>query len=243
MNLEGYRNNVESDDREDFVSDLISKLVDEHSRDFIGPKEKISIFMGGGSGSGKSTVRASIMEQFDNPPLVIDADTMKALIPEYKDLKRDFPLETDSWVHKESSEMAAAMFTAAVEKEMALLFDGTLKSWKKYLRYFKRLRKSGYEITLVIVDIPVEEAIRRAKARYEQGILENGVGRRVDEEIIRESHKKIPDSFLNLKNAVDEWIIYANSREEFTAIAQCENGIETIWMTKEFEAFLNKGNI
>lgn len=240
LHVDRYKENISKENRENMIKMILERYVTNFQKKNSGSDEKkISIFIGGGSGSGKSGFRNDILEKHPDL-LVIDADEMKELIPEYKDLQSEDPILAASIVHDESSDMANTLFNTAVDEALSFLFDGTLKSWEKYQAYFLLLKNSGFEINLIIIDVPVELAIERAESRYREALQENKSPRNVNVKIIENTHKQIPKSFENLKDHCDSWIIYDTEDDYYNPVAMFEDGVLQIINTSLYERFLNK---
>ncbi|MFS0783456.1 zeta toxin family protein [Bacillus sp. 1P06AnD] len=170
----------------------------------VNPKIKTlqAILLGGGSGSGKSKVVVDVIGT--DGFVVIDADEIKKVLPEYqKAVQANIPHASDI-VHKESSEIAKRLFNEMVNRKECLIYDGTMKNREKYRKLIKLLSENGYIIQMIIVDADFKIALERADNRYEKE------GRFVSEKIIMESNKAVAKSFLDLKDDVDQYLVFNN---------------------------------
>jgi predicted ABC-type ATPase len=171
----------------------------------------------GGTGSGKTTVTRSIMA--DNPNLVnVDSDATKLDIPEYEGLKKSDPQRAAFRVHDESKAISKNIIKKTVAKGLDFVYDTSTGGGGEAL--FKKLKDLGYNVKIVFADIPVDEAIGRAKQRAESSLDPSNRGRVVPENIIRTKHQEAAQAFSELKNSphVDEVRAFDNTNrtpEEF----------------------------
>ncbi|PAV30756.1 hypothetical protein CIL05_03270 [Virgibacillus profundi] len=123
-------------------------------------------------------------------------------MPEYNDYKEKYPKFAAFYVHDESSDIGDTILTESIDLEYPFIYDGTMKTVPKYKEIIEVLRDKNYFITIVIVDVPLNIAHKRNKARFV------ATGRAVLENIVDETHRAIPHSFLKLKDLVDEYFLY-----------------------------------
>lgn len=247
---QSYKENLHSNDRELVIDEILNayvKQVRERARNST--ENKVSFFVGGGSNAGKTTYRNKFLKSKKDKDnfLVIDADHLKTLIPEYADLvKINSELSADI-VHKESSAMAAQLFKKAVEERLMHLFDATLKNTDKYQKFFSLLKDAGFTINLIIVDVSIEEALRRNRARYEEALEQGDNPRLVPDNVVIESHKQIVRSFNVLKGYADVCAIINTEGNEDEVIAVFER-VNTVVKTSirnesKYNGFLGKNQI
>lgn len=235
MDEKEYENNLANEERGNLIDAILEKYIKQKGKN----KTKVSIFIGGGSCSGKSTFRSTLLANTDefSEFLVIDSDELKNLIPEYLELIEIDMENSASIVHSESSDMASKLVVKAIEKELSFLYDATLKNTDKYINLFEKLKKAGFEIQLFILTVPLDEAKRRNRARYEKAIKEEKYPRLVPEEIISKSHKEIKNSFDKLKNLCDSWAIFDTREIEPILIARKDGNGFKITHEKYFLEF------
>lgn len=145
------------------------------------PSEGKSVFSGGLPGAGKTTVLNLLEEggaggvNVDNYATVSSDDfkeefAEKNMIPEVEGLT---PMESSTLVHKESSYLADKFLSELSEKKKNIVYDFTCKDINSTTERMNILRNSGYEekdMQFVFVDIPMEEAEKRAIGRYTYGL-------------------------------------------------------------------------
>jgi predicted ABC-type ATPase len=68
--------------------------------------------------------------------------------------------------------------------------------------------KAGYKTKIVFVDIPVEEAIRRADIRAQE------TGRKISQQQIRDIHRNVTARHLEWRDAAADWEVWANDDAE-----------------------------
>lgn len=220
--------------------EILLELIDNYYREQVSAfqtknientKDIVAVFVGGGSCSGKSTIRKDIMDSYEGDFILVDSDQLKEVIPEYNGLFLSYGFRTASIVHNESSDMAKLLTNKIISECNNFLYDGTLKNTEKYKILFTLLKKHNYRISLHIVDCGISLAIRRNKARAE------AESRVVPDDIIKKSHQDIVNSFLALKNLADEWILYNTNGDSPAIIASSDSDErdETL-----YQAFLAK---
>lgn len=201
-----------------------------------GPGEKpVAILMGGGSASGKSTMRKNVIDNYLKDAGVeagtVDSDEIKFALPEMKSLIETNPDDAARLVHEESSDVGAKMIDTLINDGRHFVYDGTMKSKSKYLKLIERLKDAGYEVHAYIADIPLEEAVNRSEARAKR------TGRKVPYDIIEASHKGVPGTVEAIKDKVDSYKVFDNTNE-LTLFASND------YVNPErYTQFLNKGGI
>ncbi|OOF82327.1 hypothetical protein BKG92_06915 [Rodentibacter ratti] len=223
------------DDCSEEQAQIIASIIDKYIKETTQPLQSrnVAIFIGGGSGAGKSTIRKIIQQQYAGF-LIIDPDEIKTLIPSYEKLQAEYGYDASAMVHEQSSEIAKKLLILAQKELYSFMYDATLKNVHKFELIFKELKLLGYNISLVIVDCDIELAIKRVKARETQ---EN---RSVPENIVIQSHKMIPVSFRVLNKHCSEWVIYNTDQEQPKQIAVKHNNSVNIIDTELYTRFMSK---
>lgn len=212
---------------------LHDAIVNQILKEAGASQEKpIAVLMGGGSATGKSTLRnltvIDTLKEAGQSAGVVDCDDIKQAIPEYKTLARNIAAKT---VHDESSDIASYALDELMKNKKNLVFDGTMKNYKKYAKMIDKLKKSGYEVRILIADCPLEVAIERSEARAK------ATGRKVPVEIIEESHRSVPGAFVNLKHLVDRFDVFDTSG----TVPELIHSNKHMEVSK-YSNFLSKGN-
>lgn len=210
-------------------------------------EDPYAALIGGGSGSGKSSVVAELLimgeaEEEDTETsgyVLIDCDEIKKQLPEFiKMTNSDDEAEQIAaavYVHDESSDIAEELLQECIKSKRNFIYDGTMKNFVKYDTIIKNLKQNGYSVTAYVVDIPVDIAIERVKLR---ALKEK---RHIDPFVVYETHVSFADTFLRLKEQFDEYILYDNTGEEPEEIAYKDKGEpEVIVDPTRYQQFLEK---
>ncbi|WP_458413101.1 zeta toxin family protein [Schinkia sp. CFF1] len=216
---------------------LHEKIVDriEMTSNSIGQGERpIAFLMGGGTASGKTTLRKTIIEKKlaakNISAVMVDIDEIKEYIPEYASLKKTNPEKAASFVHKEAYDIGALLLRTLMKKRKNFIYEGTMARTRKYKWLIKNLKKNDYEIHAYIVDVPLSIAIKRADERARV------TGRKVPLPIIINTHKLVPRTFETIKGLLDHYQIYDN-QNQLTLIASHQS----ILNPTKYDQFLKKG--
>jgi predicted ABC-type ATPase len=211
-----------------YRSRLHKKIVDEYVRSFPSQEQPEIFFMGGGTASGKSTIRDIHLEEHYKAEevIIIDCDEVKKRIPEYQRLNKRTKETAASLVHQESSDINNVILAYALEHRFHIAFDGTMKDYEYYYKLINEIKERGYLVFAVIIYVPLEIAFEREAIRGE--IEEEG--RRVPRWAIIDSHGKVAESFGRLKAIFDAYWLWDNSGDFLDAkvILRKEYGAEEV---------------
>jgi len=154
--------------------------------------QPLAVFTGGPPGAGKSTWLAHHLPELMQPGwLRIDADELRAKLPEYRGWNAD-------QTHSETSDLVSSLLASIGQPcNTNLLYDGTLTSPRRYLALLPRLKQLGYRTFIVQVMVPESVSRQRALHRYQR------TGRYVPEEAIISYYKHAAATFALLKTKVD----------------------------------------
>ncbi len=194
-------------------------------------KRPICFMYGGGSASGKSTVVnkivAPIIKDLGLDMPTVDSDAIKEMLPEFNMMRKQ---NNDTWAmrtHTESSYITRKALEALIEKEKCFQYDGTMRSFDAISPLIANLKKHDYEVHIVGVDIPLEMALERAKAR----------DRVLDPSVVENTHKGFASSFLKICNldGVTDYFLYSNIGAEPELILD-NKGVYNETLYKQFLA-------
>lgn len=195
-------------ERQKLHNQIVKGIVDSASSPKNGEKP-IAILMGGGTASGKGTLRSTLiiprMQLAGISVGISDCDDIKEQIPEYKHFQKQDTESAAFRVHQESMDIAMEAFDALVKNKKNLLFDGTMKSVDKYSKMIDQLHSAGYYVQIIGADIPTDLAIERASKRAKQ------TKRSVPTSIITGSHGGFASTYPELLDKVDGYSLYDNS--------------------------------
>lgn len=206
------------------------------------PHEKPrAILMGGGAGSGKSTVVQEYLlnndvahGQFDDF-VYVSADDIKELIPEYKEYQEEGIELAAIYVHPESTDIALDLIKRCVEYNYSFIYDGTMSYQPHYENdVLPLLEEKSYTIEGIFVDLDVEESIRRANIRSSKE------QRHVEEEVIRSSNYNAPITYNTISGTFATSSIFNNSGER-PKMVYCRVGTDFDVRDSElYQVFLEK---
>lgn len=221
-------------ERQKLHNSIVKGIVDSANSPKEG-EQPIAILMGGGSASGKGTLRESLVIprlQSDGISVGIsDCDDIKSQLPEYEHFLKQNPESAALRVQDESMDVAMEALDTLVKNNKNLLFDGTMKDPVKYNKIIDKLRNAGYQIQIVGADVPIDTAIKRSNIRAEK------TGRKVPEGIIRGSHGGFSTTYPQLTSKVDRYSLYDNSGD-YPVLIQDENNV---YDYDAYDRFIQKG--
>lgn len=202
-------------------------------------QKPICFLYGGGSASGKSsvvsTVATPIMEAIGYTFGKVDSDDIKEKLPEHQMFMEQNATMAAFREHKESSDITNETIERLISDGRTFAYDGTMSSFSKYKGFIEKMNDKGYEIRVIAVDIPVEEAKKRAAQRK----------RKIPEDIVVNTHSAFSRNFIRIIEEldIDAFCLYDNSQpegEKPTMILDSESpdvvGDQTL-----YERFMKKG--
>lgn len=162
------------------------------------------LFSGGGYAAGKSSVlkinRAKGLEPdsgYDGPLMVLDPDAIKAELPEFQELLGTDP-EANMHVYQEAWAISQEIQARAAEKKINMIVDGISNtSPEEMMERARSFTDRGYTAKAIYVDIPTEEALRRAASRA-QNATSDSDKRHIPEPIMRAVHRDVAATVPNL---------------------------------------------
>lgn len=120
-------------------------------------KKPTFIFLGGRGGSGKSKFDGLVYNRKDY--IVLDADAIKEMLPEYKGYNA-------FEVHEESSHILNKALEKAQKRGLNVVLDATMKTKKSAESKIKSFQNQGYNIEMYYMHLPREKAASRAFGRF-----------------------------------------------------------------------------
>lgn len=113
--------------------------------------------LGGRGGSGKSWFDGQVYDS--NKAIVLDADHIKSLLPEYEGWNA-------AQVHEESSDIFDEITSMAAHLGLNLVHDATLKNTAGAVKKVQEFKKLGYRVEAHYMHLPRQEAAKRAVSRF-----------------------------------------------------------------------------
>lgn len=193
-------------------------------------------FTGGGSAAGKG----SIAEVFPDMPnsnhgLVIDADEIKTLIPEYNEMLKNGDSGAAAFVHEESSAIAKKLFELARNRQGDVLMDGTLAG--KPDRLIKRIedsKKTGKDVIGNFVTTDIGEALKRNFFRYQF------TGRMPSPDVVIQTHQGVSRNYETLAKHFTKTALVDNNGSKPRIIATSQNGKLKVTDKQAYNKFMDK---
>ena len=228
------RNGEYSEERQKLHDSIVSKIVEQSGKPKQGEKP-LCILFGGGSASGKSTIRRLMVQpDLDENGIkmgTVDSDDIKSELPEYQEFQKQDVNSAAFRTHQESADIVDEAIDALVYHQRNFIYDGTMKNPYKYKRIIQNLKDAGYEVRVVGADVPLNEAIKRSEMRARKE------GRNVPRSIIEGSHRGFSSAFSEIAELADDYELYDNSGE-FPVLIKDKSGVhdENLW-----DRFVEKG--
>lgn len=164
-------------------------------------KQPTFIALGGRGGSGKSSLNGRVYDE--SRAIVLDADHIKGMLPEY-----------EGWnahqVHEESSHVLETVLSMAKILGVNVVLDATMKTGKSIIEKVDEFKNSGFRIEAHYMHLPRQEAAKRAIHRFLGG---GEKGRFVPPEVVL-GNTKNEENFDAIKSKADAWSFHDNSGEK-----------------------------
>jgi predicted kinase len=199
-----------------------------------GQKPKFTI-LGGRGGSGKSWFKNHVYDP--DTTVVLDADSIKEMLPEYKGWNAN-------QVHEESSDILEQMLSFCIRNGLNVVLDATMKTANSALAKVFRFKSAGYKTEAHYMHCPKQVAAKRAVMRF-KGQPEKGKedeykpfnGRYVPITAVLKNTTN-EDSFEQVRKFVDEWSFRdSNGKNNEQPILISEGKTE---VKKSFSALVKK---
>ena len=155
--------------------------------------------LGGRGGSGKSKLKGLAYD--DKTSIVLDADAIKEMLPEYKGF--------NAWeVHEESSDILKMALKKAKDMGLNVVLDGTLSGLGSAEKKITMFEDAGYNIDGYYMHLPREESAKRGIGRFMTG--GTAKGRYVPTEVML-GMKSNEENFEKLLPHFRRWAMWDNN--------------------------------
>lgn len=200
----------------------------------------VAIIIGGQTGAGKGGIDVFSKREFAKNGLdsiVIDVDIYRMLHPKADEIIRKYPTLYTEITGQETSPIAKAILTEAIEKKYNFIFEGTMKN-TEVLETMKNMPDCYTKIVRVIATSP-KESLLTAFERNEEQINLIGYGRFTNVEVHNTSYdgvantlkiieeSNVPDRiqvFTRGKDIVSPELVYDSNRND----NECNGAYETL---------------
>lgn len=214
---------------------------------YIGDNDSVSDvvhMLGGAPANGKSTLVDSGLLKFPEGSLVIDADKVKAMIPEYKEMVRSgsdaMKGAAANFVHEESSMLGRAIQEKAFKKDISVVIDGVNDgSFEKVRGNVERIKRltGGKRIRVDYVTLDTDLSLKLAEARAKK------TGRLVPHDVIVKGNTgiaKVVPQLIENKTFDELYLWDTNINGKPRLILRQIDGELEILDQKLYDAFLKK---
>lgn len=211
-------------------AEIIAKVLAGTSR----VENPVAIILGGGPGTGKSTL-VDIEKMGKVNTVQINVDDIRAHLPELKEGKEA------AFTHEEASHIGKKAMGFVVEGGRNVLLDGTGDSSLENLGgKVARVRAGGHKIVAEYVTVPTEVAVARAAARALR------TGRIVPLTVLRETHAAVSRVFpeaikQGLFDTARLWDASGPMGSKPTLVASAKGKVLVVHDQELWGSFLAKG--
>jgi predicted ABC-type ATPase len=190
---------VYSPERTRLHMNIIMKFLSPSRQKAAKPKKgqkPVFIMLGGRGGSGKSWFEGKVYDPQN--AIVLDADLIKAELPEYEGWNA-------AQVHEESSDILEKILTRARKSGLNVVLDATMKTTASAIKKAESFKSDGYEIEAHYMHLPRQEAAKRAVSRF-MGKTKRYVP--IDAVLANKTNE---ESFDVIKGMADRWSFRDNN--------------------------------
>ncbi|HWA24834.1 MAG TPA: zeta toxin family protein [Lacunisphaera sp.] len=190
--------------RADFQNALIRNFM------FLAPKnpEPEAIIVGGGYGSGKTTVLDHMRLQGCFPftaAAALGVDNFKLFMPEFEQIRMVCDGRASATVQEECKNLSRILFANLVSDRRTFAWDASMSSGGEAHSRLQMLKDSGYKLTFIAVFTPLETAIRLAMLRAKEG------RRFIEPGLLEASHKSFLSHFPSYLDYFHEIKVFYNN--------------------------------
>lgn len=192
------------------IKDII--LKDGEGMVFIRHTPK-AIFLGGQSGSGKSSLTEFHYSQFVKAggAVVVNSDALREYHPQFPYLQQSQFEKASFLINPDTIKWQQKLTRTASETGRNLILDGTLGGDPAPIRHtMQQLREKGYTIQLSVLPVPAVSSRLGIYKRYENQLERKGQGRWVGMETHDRLYAQIPRTvtLLETEQVIDRIHIY-----------------------------------
>ena len=172
-----------------------------------------AIFLGGQSGSGKSSLADYLSDTVSQKggSVIVNSDALREYHPDFAILQKTDTDQASFLVNPDTIKWQQQLIAATVESKRNLILDGTLGGNPDPIRETMRmLRNADYYLQLCILAVPARLSRLSIYKRYEDQVALKGTGRWVGMENHDRLYDEIPRTLalLESEKAVDQIQIF-----------------------------------
>ncbi|HVM95133.1 MAG TPA: zeta toxin family protein, partial [Candidatus Acidoferrales bacterium] len=223
-------------ERQQLHNAILAKLAEPAAP----PSQTPVFFMtGGGPAAGKGNILKSGSLQLPQNHMSIDADEIKKLLPEYRELVAKKDVKASVFAHEESSYLSTAAISHAAKNKFHAVYDSVGDSGlEKLAGKIKLMRAGGHKVVAHYVTCSTDAAISRARARGEK------TGRFVPDAVIRGGHAAVSRILPELMKSglLDECSLWDTEAGKPRLVASSKAKKVTVHDKTLWKQFLDKSN-
>jgi predicted ABC-type ATPase len=226
--------------REELHDAIIGKLSKGVTK-----SENPTVFMtGGGPASGKSSLMKAGHFAEPKNAVKVDADGIKDMLPEYREMLASGNPRAAATAHEESSHITKRAIAHGLSNQNDVFWDGTGDSGYDSLKgKVDKMKAAGHRVVAHYVTVDVETAVARNNARFAMPASQGG-GRLVPESVVRGTHKTVSQVLPRAMEdgLFDEVTLWDTNAGPPRKVASGKGKSFTIHDQDLWMAFLAKGN-
>lgn len=219
---------------------LHNKIIEDFLKHATPVPKPESHMMGGGPASGKSVAQKSGKMNIPKNIVTIDADEVKAKLPEYGVMLKHGNAHAAAFCHEESSYLSKRILKEATKRSYNTMLDGTgNSSVQSVLKKVDIMRKDGRKVSANYVTCDTETAVQRNIERAKK------TGRLPPEAMLRACHKSVSKVVPELikMGAFDKFNLFdTNHPSGAVHVASAEGTKLTIHNQELWDRFIAKGH-
>lgn len=223
---------------------LQNRIVQNYTKGYSVSSDTIYM-LGGAPANGKSTLVDSGLLPHPKGAMVVDADKVKGMIPEYRNMlksqDKDLIRAAANFVHEESSMLGKRIQQYAFDKDIAMVIDGVNDgAFEKVSSKVTNMRElTGKRVRADYVSLDTELSVKLAQIRAEK------TGREVPLKFIKDNNREISKLIPKLieNKTFDELYLWdTNINGTPRLILEQVNGVLKIHDQSLYDRFLKKAN-
>jgi predicted ABC-type ATPase len=229
-------------ERQEFHEAVIAHVMAKASHDHQGGQKVVTI-LGGGGGAGKSTLLKNGHVNVGES-VTVNADDIKEMIPEYREMLANKDSKAAGFAHEESSYLSKEIMRRAEVDGYDYVLDGTGDSTIEALRKkLSHAKEQGYFLDAQYVTVDTQTALDRNIARARK------TGRMVPPAALKHAHAQVSRVF---PQAIKEGLFHnaklwdtndSTADEDRTElIAEYKDGNLTVHNEAKYKRFLAKAD-